>query len=183
MNDCSVSPTDRFHVSLANEQSSHTVDECRLADAARAVLEDSAYESAIVSIAVIDDAKMQQLNRQYLNHDWPTDVLSFSLEDDGRHLEGEIIISADTAASAAAEVGSSAAAEQLLYVIHGALHLVGYNDKSTDEANQMRLAEARYWQRFGSLPHPLGEGRGEGEESHAIFPSPCPLPKGEAFLQ
>ena len=64
-----------------------------------------------------------------MNHDWPTDVLSFVLDDDDGHLEGEVIISADTAAAAAAEVGWPAAAEQLLYVIHGMLHLVGYRDK------------------------------------------------------
>jgi probable rRNA maturation factor len=76
-------------------------------------------------------------------------VLSFALEDDGSRLEGEIIISADTAASAAAEVGTSAPAEQLLYVIHGTLHLVGFNDKSPEEAEKMRAAEARYLQHFG----------------------------------
>ena len=69
-----------------------------------------------------------------LNHDWPTDVLSFVLEDDDGHLEGEVIISADTAAAAAAELGWPPAAEQLLYVIHGMLHLVGYRDKTPDEA-------------------------------------------------
>ena len=52
------------------------------------------------ALAVVDDAAMQELNRQFLNHDWPTDVLSFALQDDGDHLEGEVIISADTAAAA-----------------------------------------------------------------------------------
>ena len=48
---------------------------------------------------------IHELNRQYLDHDWPTDVLSFVLDDDDGHLEGEVIISADTAAAAAAEGG------------------------------------------------------------------------------
>ena len=74
------------------------------------------------------------------------EVLFFTL------LEGEIILSADTAASAAAEHGTTAAAEQLLYVIHGTLHLVGYGDKSPEEADAMRAAEARYLQQFGMEP-------------------------------
>jgi probable rRNA maturation factor len=64
-------------------------------------------------------------------------------------LEGEIILSADTAASAAAEHGSSADHEQLLYVIHGMLHLVGYGDKSEDEAQEMLATEARYLRQLG----------------------------------
>src|SRR6478736_5011830 len=90
-----------------------------------------------------------ELNRQFLNHDYPTDVLSFALQDDGNHLEGEVIISADTAAAAAAELGCTPAAEQLLYVIHGMLHLVGYRDKAPAEAHEMRLAEAQFLGEFG----------------------------------
>ena len=76
-------------------------------------------------------------------------MLSFSLEDDGKHLNGEVIVSADTAATTAEEFGHAAAEEQLLYVIHGMLHLVGYRDKSDEEVREMRAAEARYLQQFG----------------------------------
>jgi probable rRNA maturation factor len=148
--------TDQYEVSLANEQASHAVNEPRLIAAAQAVLADSEFKSASLSIAIVDDETMQSLNAKYLDHNYPTDVLSFALEDGGQHLEGEIIISADTAASAAAEHGTTATAEQLLYVIHGTLHLVGYGDKSPEEADAMRAAEARYLQLF--LPLPLGEG-------------------------
>jgi len=138
-------------VSLVNEQLKHPIDEDRLIEAAKAVLLDSPFTSASISLAVVDDAKMHQLNRQYLDHDYPTDVLSFVLEDDA-HLEGEIIISADTAAASAEEFGWPSAAEQLLYVIHGTLHLVGYGDKSPDEIQQMRAAEEKYLRQFGFEP-------------------------------
>jgi probable rRNA maturation factor len=144
--------TDKFQISLANEQASHAVDEAQLIAAATSVLADSDFQSASLSIAVVDDETMQMLNRQYLEHDYPTDVLSFALEDDGQHLEGEIIISADTAASAAVEHITTAAAEQLLYVIHGTLHLVGYGDKSPEEVDAMHTAEARYLHQFGMKP-------------------------------
>jgi probable rRNA maturation factor len=92
---------------------------------------------------------MHELNRRHLDHDYPTDVLSFTLEDDGKHLEGEVVISADTAEVEAAERGWTAAGEQLLYVVHGILHLVGYRDKSPAEIEEMRAAEEMYLRRFG----------------------------------
>jgi probable rRNA maturation factor len=139
----------QFQVTVANEQSRHSVDEPRLCDAVRAVLRDSEFASASISIAVVDDATIHELNRRYLEHDWPTDVLSFVLDQQNGHLEGEVIISADTAVSAAEEIGWPAAAEQLLYVIHGTLHLVGYDDKSPRECEAMRSAEATYLRHFG----------------------------------
>lgn len=138
-----------FQIALVNEQSRHPVDEVQLRKAATAILEDSACSSAAISLAVVDDETIHELNVRHLSHDYPTDVLSFVLEDDGDHLEGEVILSADTAATVAAEVGHTAAAEQMLYVIHGMLHLVGYDDKSEDDAKDMRGAELRYLKQFG----------------------------------
>jgi probable rRNA maturation factor len=137
------------HVALTNEQSTHPVDARQLMEAATAVIRDSSYESATISLAVVDDATMQDLNRRHLGHDYATDVLSFNLEDNDQHLEGEVIISSDTAAAEAAEHGWPAAAEQLLYVIHGTLHLVGYRDKTPGEVANMRAAEEKYLRRFG----------------------------------
>jgi probable rRNA maturation factor len=141
-----------FEISLTNQQSRHPVDAKQLIAVIEAILRDSSFASANVSVAVVDDPTIHDLNRKYLNHDWPTDVLSFVLDETDGHLEGEIIISADTAATSAAELMCSAAAEQLLYVIHGALHLVGYRDKSPADVDQMRSAEARYLRHFGFEP-------------------------------
>src|SRR6185312_13719886 len=144
-----LSACNAFEVLLSNGQSTHPIDEQQLIAAARAVLRDSEFTSAMISLAVVDDETIHELNRQFLNHDYPTDVLSFALQDDGNHLEGEVIISADTAAVTAAELGCTPAAEQLLYVIHGMLHLVGYRDKTPTEAHEMRLAEAQFLGEFG----------------------------------
>lgn len=140
---------DRFEVSIANEQTTHAINEQQLVAAVEAVLRDSQFQSAAISLAVVDDQTMHELNRQYLEHDYPTDVLSFVLEEDDTHLEGEVIISTDTAASFATEFNWPAAAEQLLYVIHGTLHLVGYRDKATADIQEMRAAEEKYLREFG----------------------------------
>jgi probable rRNA maturation factor len=146
---CNPACRDSFEVLLSNNQAKHAVNEEELIAAALAILENSDFSSAVISLAVIDDEAIHELNRQFLNHDWPTDVLSFALQDDGCHLEGEVIISADTAAATAAELGCTPAAEQLLYVIHGMLHLVGYRDKNPADAQDMRVAEAKFLGQFG----------------------------------
>ena len=162
--------TRTFEVSLANQQSRHAVDEERLLEGARAVLRDSGVASAAISVAVVDDPTIHELNRRYLQHDWPTDVLSFVLEEEDGRLEGEVIVSADTAAAAAAEIGWPAAAEQLLYVIHGTLHLVGYRDKMPAEAEQMRAAEAKYLRQLGLEPTGRDDCRRELSGGRAAGP-------------
>jgi probable rRNA maturation factor len=146
-----------YRVSVANQQLRHAVDELQLVEAARAVLRQSRFDSATISLAVVDDATIHELNRRYLDHDWPTDVLSFVLDEADGHLEGEVIISADTAASSADEVGCPAAAEQLLYVIHGMLHLIGYRDKTPSDRQRMRSAEQAMLQRFGCNAPPVSD--------------------------
>jgi probable rRNA maturation factor len=141
-----------FELSLANEQSVHAVDSQRLLSAAHRILEDSPFKSATISLAVVDDPRIHALNRQFLEHDWPTDVLSFLLDSSDDDLDGEIILSADTAASVADEHGTTAADEQLLYVIHGMLHLLGYGDREPADAAKMRAAEQRYLKQFAVAP-------------------------------
>jgi probable rRNA maturation factor len=170
----------RFELSLANEQSAHAIDSRRLMRAARRVLVDSKFTSATVSLAVVDDPTIHGLNRQFLHHDWPTDVLSFVLEDDGARLKGEVVLSADTASMVAHAGGWKAADEQLLYVIHGVLHLLGLDDQTEADARRMRAAERYYLHEFGvvlpedSLPEdPLSEDQlPEDAESIATTDDP-----------
>jgi probable rRNA maturation factor len=113
--------------------------------------------SARLSLAVVDDGTIHELNRRFLKHDYPTDVLSFLLERDGDRLEGEVIVSADTAKRVSAEYDWPAADELLLYVIHGTLHLVGHNDTSPSDRAAMRGEERRYLVQFGLDPPKTAE--------------------------
>jgi probable rRNA maturation factor len=141
-----------YTVEIADQQSRVAVDHQQLTEAVKSVLRNSQFESASVSLAIVDDPTIHELNRKFLDHDWPTDVLSFVLDKTDRHLEGEIVISADTAAAAADEAGWPVAAELLLYAVHGTLHLVGYDDKSPAESRLMRAAESSYLSQFGFAP-------------------------------
>ena len=128
------------------------VDETPLRRAVRLILQDASIAEAAVSLAIVDDPTIHKLNRQYLRHDHPTDVLSFLLERDERRLEGEIVVSAETAQRVAPQFGWSPADELLLYVVHGTLHLVGYDDQTSKQRSAMQAQEKACLARFGLQP-------------------------------
>ena len=138
-----------LQITVANQQSTLVLDRRRLAGAVRSVLRSAGFQQATVSVAVVDDRTIHDLIRRFLVHDYPTDVLSFVLEQGDGYLEGELVVSADTAAAAAALFGWTAGDELLLYVVHGALHLVGYDDHSIRQRSAMRAEEREQLRRFG----------------------------------
>ncbi len=101
------------------------------------------YSSMDVSLAIVDDPTIHELNREHLEHDWPTDVITFVFEQSDDHVEGEIIASADTAARLSQSAGWTPEDELLLYVIHGLLHLAGLDDVEPEDQQKMRHAEYR----------------------------------------
>lgn len=132
----------------------------RLAQAVRTVLSGEGIRLAEVSVAVVDDPTIHELNRRHLGHDWPTDALSFLL-DPGPPLEGEIVVSWDTAARAAAELDVAAGDELLLYVVHAALHLAGWEDSTPEERAAMRGREICFLRQLGCAPPPWPEPTAE----------------------
>lgn len=115
-----------------------------------AVLEGEDVQDAEVSLAFVDNPTIQQLNQRYLQHDEPTDVLSFPLsEPNARRLAGELVIGAEVAKAQAESRGHSVQAELALYIIHGLLHLCGHDDKSVAGASAMHQRERRYLRQLG----------------------------------
>jgi probable rRNA maturation factor len=108
---------------------------------------------ASISIALVDNDTIHRLNRLHLSHDWPTDVITFPLSaPEEPALAGELVISTEMAVAAARESGGEPGRELALYLIHGLLHLCGYDDQreaDSDEMNrqQTKLVEAlaRSW--------------------------------------
>jgi probable rRNA maturation factor len=144
-----------FEVAVAQEAGppleAQAVD--RLREAVEQVLEEAGALAARISVALVDDATIHRLNREFLSHDFPTDVITFPLSDEGSAtLEGEIVVSVETAAATAERLGWPAGDELLLYVVHGALHLVGYDDQDPDSLAAMRAAERRRLAGFGLTP-------------------------------
>lgn len=132
-------------ISIASPQEVVAVDRRRLKDTARAVLEGEAARDAEISLAFVDNETIHRLNKRYLDHDEPTDVLSFPLGGPGeKRLTGELVIGAEIAKARAEEGGYDVQAELALYVIHGLLHLCGYDDHTSQDADRMRERERHY---------------------------------------
>jgi probable rRNA maturation factor len=145
-----------FSVDVTNHQDKLPVDSRRIEGAVRMILEDERIREGSLSVAVVDDSTIQSLNRRHLNHDYPTDVLSFAMDRWAAGLDGEVIVSAETAMSTAPQYGWLAEEELLLYVVHGVLHLTGYDDQKDEARSVMRNKEKEYLLRLGAKPrqHP-----------------------------
>jgi probable rRNA maturation factor len=95
-----------------------------------------------VHVSVVDDLVIRRLNARYLRRRTTTDVLAFDLEAPGpSRLMGEVIVCADTAKRQARRVGVSVALELDLLVVHGLLHLAGWDDHEPREARLMHERE------------------------------------------
>lgn len=96
-----------------------------------------------LSLAFVEDAEIRRLNRRFLGRDRATDVLAFRLDAGfpaAGEFFGEVVVSAETAVREARRRGIPAAEELLRYVIHGILHLLGYDDRRP-------RGRARMWER------------------------------------
>lgn len=113
----------------------------------------SKHGKTIGEIAYVfcDDAKILEVNRQYLGHDYYTDIITFDYCEDDK-LSGDIFISLDTVKSNSATYGTDYYDELTRVIIHGILHLCGYKDKSDDESKAMRALEDAA---IAALPKPL----------------------------
>lgn len=107
-----------------------------------------------LSVALVGDATMSKLHRQFLGIEGPTDVLSFPLELDshGRVLDGEVIVCVPHAKRAAITRGVDPRDELLLYALHGALHLSGHDDTTPTGFRRMHRTEDRILRAIGVGP-------------------------------
>ncbi|MBU0754905.1 MAG: rRNA maturation RNase YbeY [Planctomycetes bacterium] len=119
----------------------------------KAVKLSAGTDEADISVSVVDDTEIHAINAKYLNHDRPTDVISFDYRDKAEESSipsGELIVSGETAQRVSQERGDlDAGAELVLYVIHGVLHLLGYNDQEPEDA-------ARMWAKQNQIMESLG---------------------------
>lgn len=88
-----------------------------------------------ISVLLISDRRMALLHRQYMSQSGPTDVITFQ--------HGEIFISVETAVQNARRFGNSLGRELRLYIVHGLLHLHGFDDRDERSARKMRLSEKK----------------------------------------
>lgn len=122
--------------------------------AAQAALEHASQSlDSELSIVLTDDARLQQLNREYLGIDAPTDVLSFPASETdpetGARYIGDILISVPRAQAQADAAGHPLESEVQLLVVHGILHLLGHDHADAEEKARMWKAQADILKRLG----------------------------------
>jgi probable rRNA maturation factor len=139
-----------MRIPIADRQTTVPVARSLMRSAARAVLNGEGIVSVSLSLAFVDDAASEAINRRFLKHGGPTDVITFRLGD--HPLDGELVIGAEVAARVAAERGHDVQAELALYVVHGVLHLCGYDDKDKAAARRMRERQRHYLAALGLPP-------------------------------
>ncbi|OJX61362.1 MAG: rRNA maturation RNase YbeY [Candidatus Kapaibacterium thiocyanatum] len=98
--------------------------------------------NAWIDIIILDDKSIRRMNRDFLDHDYATDVITFPLED--IPLTGEIYISLDTARKQADDYGVTLVNELSRLAVHGALHLMGHDDATDEDRAGMHKLENRY---------------------------------------
>ena len=116
---------------------------------------------AVINVEIVDDAHIRQLNKQFLNHNCPTDCLSFDLSD-GDNLSPksfDLMVNAEMAVREAKLRGHSGEAELALYVTHGLLHNFGFDDSTQQQAKKMHDTENKILQQQGfDLVYNAGNG-------------------------
>ena len=102
-------------------------------------------------INFVSETKITSINKEYLKHDYSTDIITFNYSERLNTLEGEIYISYSNALDNAEKFGVKYSNEILRLIIHGILHMLGHNDIKTSEKNEMRLLEDKYLAELNSL--------------------------------
>ena len=142
-------------IALHNRQKKVRIDTIRLRADIKKLLRLLDLKNHEIDVQIVDDAAIREINRDYLNRDRPTNVISFAMHEGpggGLHPEilGDIVISAETAERDAKTGDLDVMEEMEFLVIHGLLHLIGYNHENTSDAETQKM-KAKEQELFFSL--------------------------------
>lgn len=131
-------------IQIANNQKNIKIDKRKIRSITLKLLKLLDCRDKEVSLSFVNDEAIQQLNSQYRNKNKPTDVLSFSLQEGefgniNPHILGDIVISVDTAMADASKNGLSLEQEINFLIIHGLLHLLGYEHENTTKEEKKKM--------------------------------------------
>lgn len=101
-------------------------------------------KAQFINIIFCSDEFLLNINKQYLNHDYPTDIITFEISRDLNGITAEIYISVDSVTRNSIDYQSTKKNELHRVIFHGILHLCGYNDKTKEDIALMRFKEDKY---------------------------------------
>ena len=132
---------------IRNRQKHIPLDLRKIRRAAQRILAELGFLEAELSLLFVNDRQIQTLNREYLRRDKPTNVLAFSMREGEfstlhPHLLGDLVISVETAKRQSNRFGLDGAEMVILLMVHGVLHLIGYEHEGTKKgAREMTLKQ------------------------------------------
>ncbi len=129
-----------MRITITNLQDACPIKKPRVREVVKAVLHREEADAEL-SIVFVDKDEITRLNERFLGHKGPTDVLSFPMETNAGRVSGEVVVCVPVAVEYAAETKTGAEGEIMLYVVHGVLHLLGYDDADKKGARTMHRAE------------------------------------------
>lgn len=125
-------------VDIANRQSNLPCERTAIRRVVANVLEEETeLQSTDLSIAIVDEERTREVNKTFLGRTGTTDVIAFTYHRDETQLQGEVVVNADEALRQSETTGHDAASELMIYVVHGVLHLIGYEDCTPELRNRM----------------------------------------------
>ncbi|MDP2207328.1 MAG: rRNA maturation RNase YbeY [Bacteroidota bacterium] len=130
-------------ITVFNNYKKQKIDKSEIVSLVKFVLKGEKSLQKNINIVFVDDEYITQLNKQYLNHNWTTDVISFPLNDDDK-IEGEIYINIEQTKRQAKEYKVRISEELNRLLVHGTLHLIGYTDTTQRTKKKMSLLEDMY---------------------------------------
>jgi probable rRNA maturation factor len=135
------------------------ISEEALVEAGAAALQHGELSEMTIQLVMVSDEALAELHGRFLDDDSPTDVMAFDMSDEVDGRNGEVYVSVDCARRVSAQRGTSFDRELALYVVHGCLHLCGYDDHEDEDRARMREAEHDVLSRLGyprdDMPHEL----------------------------
>lgn len=132
----------KFEIHIFNDTQHKPIPRVKMQRVIENVLRGEKVKEAIVSVVLVNDERIHAMNKEFLHHDYPTDIITFPLDEEV--IDGEMYISLDTAERQAKEYGVSLTNELMRLTAHGTLHLVGYDDASIEERAAMSRLEDKY---------------------------------------
>jgi len=144
-------------LNIINLQKLHFIDKNRVKKLISSILKIE-KKNAELNLVFTDNKKIKKINKTFLGHNFATDVISFAYNNSSleNNISGEIIISVEMAVKLAQKLKCTIEGEIALYLVHGLLHLLGYNDKLKKDARKMHQREKELLSMYGydvSIPY------------------------------
>ena len=137
-------------------QKFYRIDKNTVRKLVKGILKDEGKDAEL-NIVFLDNKRIKEINKNFLGHNYATDVLSFSYNETSlkNNITGEIIVSVEMAAKLAQNNWHAVEGEVALYIVHGLLHLLGYDDRQKRNAKKMHQRERELLPTFGyNVPVP-----------------------------